>query len=67
MGSRGFMSDLSLHILLLIAPRSGIYAPMVVGETEIDDISGEKGERGRPERMVNGYQRGPEVPILDWA
>lgn len=61
------MSELSHHTLFLIAPRSRIYAPVVVGETEIDDISEEKGERRRPERIVNGYQRGPEVPILDWA
>lgn len=48
MGTSGWMSDLSHHTLLLVAPRSGIYTPMVVRETKIDDIiAGKQWSRGR--------------------
>lgn len=42
------MSDLSHNTLLLVAPRSKIYTPMVVRETEIDDIiAGKQWSRSR--------------------
>lgn len=42
------MSDLSHHTLLLVTPRSGIYTPMVVRETETDDIiAGKQRSRSR--------------------